>query len=323
MMAEAEHDSESALARQTLQIVFAKRRLAGRACDGSSSEASACELCYSVHQQSVAQQIRRGRPLQLVLPAFPAKSPNLSKVLGPLPDMAEQLALDYLQSICDRIAEIYAPGARLTICSDGRVFSDLVGVSDRDVTRYYLKLRAILTLIRAGSIDVMRLEDVFEGDDFDRIRALLVERYGEPLEALRQRIKSNGTELLLFNGIARFLFEDGLYLHQGASRNSIRVRCKALAYQVIQRSHAWSNLVAERYPDALRLSIHPYPPHAKKIGIGLLDAADDNWLTPWHGVALRIGDRFTLTKRRHAEQLRAKLVHDADGYPAYFSMEGS
>lgn len=38
--------------------------------------------------------------------------------------------------IGDQIREIYAPGAKVTICSDGRVFSDLVAVTDENVTLY-------------------------------------------------------------------------------------------------------------------------------------------------------------------------------------------
>ena len=314
-----ESQPESDLARAILRIVYTKRRLTEHSCSDSHHDVG-CETCFALHQGTVLRHVQRGIPLRMVLPAFPAKSPNPRKVLGPLPDMAEQLALSYLEGICERIKLIYPPGAVLTICSDGRVFSDLVGVSDRDVSQYAFKLQAMLRRIGARSIDVLGLEDVFDDDDFDHVRTVLVERYGQPLDALRRSIKSSHSELALFNGIARFLFEDALDLNPGESRNAIRARCKDRAYRVIQRSHAWSNLIAARYPHALRLSIHPYPAHSKKIGIFLLDAAD-NWLTPWHGVALRIGDRFTLTKRKHAEELQARLVHDEEGRPHYFSME--
>src|SRR5688572_15697119 len=119
---------EARLAHGILRVIFARRRLSGADC----SPSGACDACYALHHETVARRVRQGLPLQMVLPAFPAKSPNLRKVLGPLPDKAEELALAYLQGVCDRVRAIYAPGARLTICSDGRVFSDLVGVSDED-----------------------------------------------------------------------------------------------------------------------------------------------------------------------------------------------
>lgn len=64
------------------------------------------------------------KPLRMALPAFPFKSANrVYKVLGYLPDKAEELALERLNTICKRIAEIYAPGATLTIVSDGLVYN--------------------------------------------------------------------------------------------------------------------------------------------------------------------------------------------------------
>src|SRR4029453_628170 len=95
-----------------------------------------CAQCLALHLPKVRRFVRAGEPVHLLLPAFPAKSPNPKKVLGRLPDKAEELALGFLQDVCNEISDIYPPGARITICSDGRVFSDLVGVSDQDVTDY-------------------------------------------------------------------------------------------------------------------------------------------------------------------------------------------
>src|SRR5205807_2343539 len=60
-------------------------------------------------------------PVHFVLPAFPVKSPSRRKTFGPLPDLAEELALSFLQSVCDEVADVHRPGAKITICSDGRV----------------------------------------------------------------------------------------------------------------------------------------------------------------------------------------------------------
>lgn len=60
----------------------------------------------------------------MCLPAFPFKSPNTStKVLGRLPDKAEEFALAHLNGLCASIADIYTPGARLMIVSDGLVYN--------------------------------------------------------------------------------------------------------------------------------------------------------------------------------------------------------
>jgi pyoverdine/dityrosine biosynthesis protein Dit1 len=59
-----------------------------------------------------------------VLPAFPFKSPNrVDKTLGSLPDLGEELALQHLNGLCESIKEIYEPGAKVTITSDGLVYN--------------------------------------------------------------------------------------------------------------------------------------------------------------------------------------------------------
>ena len=126
-----------------------------------------------------------GQPIHLILPAFPAKSPNQeSKVLGVLPDMAEEVALRSLQGVCDDIRAVYTPGARVTICSDGRVFSDLVLVGDDAITTYGEAIEGMIAQLGLRDIDTFNLEDLFEFTDFDGMRDHLVVHYGEPLDTL-------------------------------------------------------------------------------------------------------------------------------------------
>ena len=64
--------------------------------------------------------------IRLVLPAFPFKSPNnVDKVLGNLPDKAEEVSLALLQGLCDAIQDVYPPGASLVLVSDGIVYNGL------------------------------------------------------------------------------------------------------------------------------------------------------------------------------------------------------
>lgn len=69
-------------------------------------------------------QVRTQKPIRLVLPAFPFKSPNRnSKTLGSLPDKGEEISLAHLHGLCAAIEDVYTPGARLTIASDGLVYN--------------------------------------------------------------------------------------------------------------------------------------------------------------------------------------------------------
>ncbi|MDP9071443.1 MAG: isocyanide synthase family protein [Actinomycetota bacterium] len=291
-------------ASQVLRLLFSFRRVA------SASDPCArrpCGTCFAVHRSKIDVFIDKGEPIHFVLPAFPAKSPNPQKVLGALPDMAEDVALGFLQSFCHRVSRLYPPGARITICSDGHVFSDVVGVSDFNVCQYRRELWTKATKNGCSSLDMFSLEDAFGGDTYAEMRQALESRFAMTIDQIRKRIRADADWLRIFNGLHRFVFEDQLALRPGCSRNKLRTECKELAYQLIQRSNAWSQLMADTFPDAVRLSIHPQRCHSAKVGFHLIHTRD-NWLTPWHGVVLDHGDEFILLKRADAEQMGASLI---------------
>jgi hypothetical protein len=68
--------------------------------------------------------VKGKQPVRMVLPAFPFKSPNTkSKVLGTLPDKAEDVALAHLNGMCAAIQAVYPFGVKLVIVSDGIVYN--------------------------------------------------------------------------------------------------------------------------------------------------------------------------------------------------------
>ena len=274
----------------------------------SSCAEHPCEQCLALHLPKVLRFISANEPIHFLLPAFPAKSPSPKKVLGRLPDMAEELGLRFLDQICDEIRQLYPPGARITICSDGRVFSDLVGVTDQNVTDYSLEMEKFRQRVGTTSLDWFRMEDLFETSDHSVMRAQLVHHYAEPLAAIRQRVNDHEQHRLLFNGIQRFLFEDRVAVDTGKSRTQVRNECKEKTYLLMQRSDAWGRLLRDCFPAALRLSIHPQSPHAEKIGIRLGEASDA-WITPWHGVAVERAGEFQLMRLSEAKELGAHVVN--------------
>jgi pyoverdine/dityrosine biosynthesis protein Dit1 len=305
------------LEEQILRIIMGSRR----ALPGDGCVDTTCPECLAPHLDLVRAFVAAGEPIHLILPAFPAKSPNLRNVLGTLPDMAEQLALVALQRICDRVRAVYTPGARLTICSDGRVFTDLVRLRDEDITEYQKAVHKLIADLGAADINLFDLDEAFATKDFDELRRLLLQNHASPLEEVRQRIKDDVQKLHAFNGIARFLLEDRVVLEPTRSKNSLRKECSELSYHVVQRSMAWSDLIRSRFPRSVRLSIHAQPSHAEKIGVYLVETRD-NWLTPWHGVAVEAGGRYVLMKRHQAEALGAALAY-RDGRPSHFVLPGS
>jgi L-tyrosine isonitrile synthase len=309
------------LAREILGDVMQFRRMVSpdAACTPSS-----CHSCFAPHLQKVVSAILRRKPITFVLPAFPGKSPNPEKVLGTLPDMAERRALEFLNHLCNRVKRFYEPGARIILCSDGRVFSDIVGMPEEAVTAYQRELDGIIEELELHNISTFNLDELGElgepaGEkDFVVLREELMKRFGQPLESLREKVRVGGEAQRMYLGITRFLFEDSIHAGQTKSRTAIQKDAKVRAYQVIQRSNAWTELIAERFPEAVRLSIHPQTCGSAKLGIQLLGT--DSWMTPWHGVAVDTGTAFVLMKRSEAEKLSAELVHDSQGRASHYKL---
>jgi pyoverdine/dityrosine biosynthesis protein Dit1 len=299
----AQHSTDVVVDR-LLRLLFRSRRLNS---DNDPCAGKPCAECFAWHWRKTSKFVVEGEPVHFVIPAFPAKSRSTKKVLGALPDLAETVAIWFLQSFCDQVAHVYPPGARITICSDGHVFSDVLGIPDEQVSRYRAELQRMIRSTGGGSIDIYSLENVFGELGHDEMRRLLLAGHGSTIEQIRERTRTQTSARSLFNGIHRFLVEDESVLRPEISRTRLRAECKSRAYEVIQRSDAWGALVADVFPRSLRLSIHPQPGHGEKIGFHLIRTAD-NWLTPWHGVVIDDGSRFTLARRSDAEDMNATLV---------------
>ncbi|WP_397600904.1 L-tyrosine/L-tryptophan isonitrile synthase family protein [Silvanigrella sp.] len=286
-----------------------------------------CPLCTSPHLKKVINALKREKPVTFVLPAFPGKSPNPDKVLGTLPNMAEHRALCFLQELCDKIKSIYSPGAHIILCSDGRVFSDIVGMREDDVTDYQYELDQMIEELELKNISTFNLDALYKGNDFVQMRQHLMERFGKSLESLQEKVRQGGKHSKnpedieahrMYLGITRFLLEDSLYPGQTKSRSALQKECRKKAYEVILRSNAWSELISCQMPNSVRLSIHPQICGAKKLGIRLVGS--ETWMTPWHGVAVKTNEGFILLKQTEAKALGARLVHSLNGRPSHYEL---
>lgn len=103
-----------------LQIID-KYRLKKHDGAGSNDNEGRFKFLNIIYGHVMARQ-----PVPMCLPAFPFKSPNSSrKVLGVLPDKAEEFALAHLNGLCQAVEGVYPPGAKLTIISDGLVYNGM------------------------------------------------------------------------------------------------------------------------------------------------------------------------------------------------------
>ncbi|WP_299489541.1 isocyanide synthase family protein [uncultured Shewanella sp.] len=272
------------------------------------------------HLSKVLAMVDNNQPIHMILPAYPGKSPNRSKTLSRLPDLAETHSIDVLNQLCNEIAEVYEPGAKISICSDGYVFADLVRIPDEDVQAYTQAIQHYYQLHYSGRFDFFDLKDAFGVlSSLDAMREELMVGYGESLIGLTEAVKTSKETLSMYQGIAKFLFEDfsGLNEFADCSKTQIQKQAKAVSLRVIQRSNAWSRLLEEYYPHALRLSIHPQFRVSEKIGIHM-GKTDDAWRTPWHSVAIKQNDEIRLQHRSQVDENTHRLIFN-QGKPSHYS----
>ena len=198
------------------------------------------------------------------------------------------------------------------------MFADVVGVKDEDVLQYRKGIQKIIRKHKHKALTLFDLADVYADTHYEKARELLLAKYGEEPQTLQKSVKNNPSLKHMFNGVHRFMSEDGFVRHPTLSRNAVRKQAKQDALEVMIRSRAWGALLQDCFPGALRLSIHPQVSASQKIGVHLIPTTDA-WLTPWHGVALLKNGGFELMHRKDAEALGAELVL-ANQIPSHFEV---
>ncbi|KAI1765627.1 Pyoverdine/dityrosine biosynthesis protein-domain-containing protein [Hypoxylon sp. FL1150] len=252
-----------------------------------------------------------GLRVEFCLPAFPCKSSNTDKVIGKDPDYGERLALEHLHGFVEEVEKIYEGCAKLWIISDGHVFSDCIGVDDQDVDAYNEKLIEMNRAIglHRGNVNRVSFKSLVNLFDLDKYRSqselshlatqldiptidhhvetsttveaelcrrILMAGCQSQRSALRDRIDSqDATILALYRGFSRFMLED-LELHpftRKMSRSKQKRLSSKVAFEMIMRNQAYSNLVELIFPNHIRLSIHAHNNAGPKFGIQLFDPA--------------------------------------------------
>ncbi|OAA38216.1 Pyoverdine biosynthesis [Beauveria brongniartii RCEF 3172] len=313
-------------AAKVLQIID-RYRLRKGSSETTKADEGALKFMALIYSHVKAKEV-----IPMCLPAFPFKSPNsVSKVLGKLPDRAEDLALAHLNGICASIQRVYAPGAKLTIISDGLVYNDLLGVADKDVWAYGESLRKLAIEREYTNIAFCRLRDLVNidlPDELDEItyvsnatnfRRALLNRFSRP-DWNWKEVSQNEDVCLTYRGYIRFLETDLQHVYpigENRSKTKFKRGTEAIAREMLARGEAFANAVRKRYGDYVRLSIHPST-GATKLSISLLPTTS-TFTTPWHcSVAYMLDGTVTSGMRSDLEKdEKLELVYENDR-PSYF-----
>ncbi|KAF4986365.1 hypothetical protein FDECE_15993 [Fusarium decemcellulare] len=281
----------------------------------------------------ISRFVRAQQKVLMCLPAFPFKSANkVKKVLGALPDKAEELALGRLNSMCATIGQLYEPGAELTIISDGLVYNDLLGISDQETWRYGSALRAMAERKDFSHLAFSRLQDLVAvknlPDDLVELtyvanatnfRRTLFNVHGRDGDIdIDHEIATNPDTLMTYRGYSRFLESDLQYIFDApTSGNRYKKDVKYVAKQMLVRGYAFAAAVKARFPNHLRLSIHQSTGE-HKISISLLNTKT-GFTTPWHcTVALMADGEWLSALMSDFKADRLLELVEEDGRPSYF-----
>lgn len=302
--------------------------------------------------------------IECVLPAFPCKSSNTEKVGDTLPDKGEEIAIRRLIDLCNSVTEFYPPGMKVFIVSDGHVFSDCIGVDDNTVAVYTEALHSLTQTIlnqmncKKDTIEFFGLNEIFyRNDTFNKFNAKWVEHVEVPHYTgskicpdsdLSRQIMMKGFDtdtgtlakqihirghprLSLYRGFSRFMMEDlALVPHfQNFSRKQFKKTISKIAFNMIKRNDAYSNLVEVMFPRHLRLSIHAHINSGPKFGIKLISSEECKIInnlkelmepkfedllhipTPWHNCIVAI-IKETNGQEIHKYYLtKSKIITDA------------
>nr|RBQ99993.1 hypothetical protein FVER53263_08710 [Fusarium verticillioides] len=271
--------------------------------------------------------------VEMCLPAFPFKSANKAyKVFGILPDKAEEIALDRLNTMCIRIGEIYQPGAQCTIISDGVVYNDLLSIPDRDTWAYGQALRQLASDKGFQYISFSRIRDLVDIPlpaelheiayvaNATNFRRALLNRFGKDDIDIDEEIEKDPDTKMTYLGYRRFLESDLKHIFpvgNGRTANAYRRDVRYLAKQMLIRGYAFAAAVKHGFPNHLRLSIHQSTGEYK-ISMALLNTKT-GFTTPWHCcVALTAtGEWTSAPKGEYLKDPSMEIIHE-NGRPSYF-----
>lgn len=263
----------------------------------------------------MAQFLSAGRPINFVMLGYPMKSPNdRDKVIGKLPDKAEEVSFANFAYFDQRIRAVYQPGVIISIVSDGFIFSDIMEVSDKTVCEYEERNKE---LSKKAPIEWFDMTDFYrKGMNMADMREKVMEQFGITSEELERRILTDPDVNSLYRGMIRFMNAD-LAIRPFPSASQLQKKAKIVAREMMFRNEAYSRLIQSNFTDHIRLSMHPSVNNGTKYSFQLIPSPNAHH-SPWHAALMINADGSMETiHRKDAEARDAELVYK-DNQPYYF-----
>ncbi len=262
----------------------------------------------------IASFVDQSKPIDFVMLGFPMKSPNdRDKVLGKLPDKAEEVTFDNFSLFGEKIKSIYQPGINLNVVSDGYIFSDIMEVSDNTVAEYEERS---MDMAKGSPVVWHDINSFYSNGSIETKRQKTIEQFGITPDELERRILMDPDVNHLYRGMIKFLTLD-LAIKNFPSNEQLHKAAKRLAREMMFRNEAYSKLVQSEFSSNIRLSMHPSINNGTKYSFQLIPSKLA-WTSPWHCALLITKDNeYATIHKKDALKNNFELVYK-NSQPYYF-----
>lgn len=291
--------------------------------DGYRMQPLATDQYESTGKQKLVSAVEKftatNSPIGFAMLGLPFKSTNhRDKVLGDLPDLGEELTMRNFEAFNEEIKRVYPPGINILVASDGYMFNDILGVTEREVQVYKEITSAFAT---NRTVSILDIHDFYPGSNsISAKREKLMQQFGYTWDKMEQEILFNPDVNLLYKGMIRFM-EEELADKPFASNNQRHKEAKRLSREMMLRNEAYNKLTRAELTDCIRLSMHPSVNNGYKYSFKLIPGEHTHH-SPWHSVVV-VGDKEAITMHKaDAIQSGYELVYK-DGQPYNFIKQAS
>lgn len=251
-------------------------------------------------RQQISKFVLKNEPLQFVFQGFPFKCHNPVETLRRTPDLGELANLQRLIDINETVRQIYPPGVKFTVLTEGSTYKSLFGASQDEVEIYQKRCEYFSDLISTG--DCIKFIDFLS----------LIEdkkKFSESCEREENRVSNKEVEQFIpvmmrsLPIISRVSFEDLLEVFgYGANAESLTdfekefglyikdaAKDLAIKYLAIQKAKRNFDVVGSHFPNYLYVSTT-----SKQDKYSFHPIHRKTRLYPHHGVPILGSDRVDI-----------------------------
>lgn len=246
------------------------------------------------------------KSIEFVLPSFPGKSPNINSSFNGKFGYEEQYSINNITKLLHEIRALYSIGAKIYIVHDGHLFTDLnITRSDYELSEYINEFRKRIS----DDIISISLNDLVGEKKYVDSRNKFINQYVKQLD---EKLLSGDLvkKEILFTKIE---FENQIKKEDNISNNQLQMISKKIAKESLLRKQGLSNCIADKFPNAIRLSIHYQESDSKKLGFKLIDKAI-NFGSPWFNIIYMCNNGDIILGKKNWFIENRKLTESNNGY---------